>query len=710
MAVKDYATLQADIATRINDNTAQEISEQDVRASFQDTVDSAWTRWRSRAWTVGELCWHPTDHRLIECNTANSDAAFDAGKWDNFTGGTPTTTFTVTVNATGGNAAANPATVESGQNTIIVADDGFQVTATDAGTLRNGIVYLDNVTADTTVNVTVAAVTTGDDARVFRAAVVNSASRTTAPTPANVSATSWGVGSVVYRDVDTGVSTIRQRWIADSTTTTPSAPDEEILGDINGDDTQTAFQLIAAAGYVASAANLGDQITITGVTPDEQAGVYESVEFPATSGTYVWRQTEIAGGAGGGAGVTTIVGLTDTPATIENDHYLIGDAGSFINVQGTLISRNNLVEDVEPTALEHPTPSRKDTARVFLNQTVMEIWSFDTTWTKTHVLRGVGTSGTAPTLSNPGSQTNVEGDTVALTIGNSGGAITTIDSVTGLPSGLSAAINAGGGIDITGTIAAGEAGSSPFSVSITTSNSAGQDTSAPLTFVWNVSVAGSIVEKARWNANDTANIATAADLVTNWGNELNPGTFDLVADATDGGPAYAGAGDVQLDGVSVVRFNLAGFMTALWNDMAAGDPFTIALAVQVNTATNTQGSGMIYNDPDEAIGFQHRNTGVFQQGTNTQNINVPRDLNWHVFVLVFDGAQSALYQDGVKTTGTTPNAAITPSGFRMGANQSGATKARDTNVAYAAFFEGAADDTEAAQIRTDIKAIFPSLP
>lgn len=86
MAEKTYDDLQNDIAAKINDNSAREISEQDVRESLQDTADSCWHRWRpSNNYSIGDHAFHPTSNRLLQCIEADNDATFSASKWSEVT-------------------------------------------------------------------------------------------------------------------------------------------------------------------------------------------------------------------------------------------------------------------------------------------------------------------------------------------------------------------------------------------------------------------------------------------------------------------------------------------------------------------------------------------------------------------------------------------------------------------------------------------------
>lgn len=79
---------------------------------------------------------------------------------------------------------------------------------------------------------------------------------------------------------------------------------------------------------------------------------------------------------------------------------VVGQVLGYINADGTIgpvsgggedgndtpITRGDAIEDIEPTALEVPSPVSGDTASVFLTNGKLEKWLFTTLWSKAYVL------------------------------------------------------------------------------------------------------------------------------------------------------------------------------------------------------------------------------------------------------------------------------------------------------------------------------------
>ncbi len=120
------------------------------------------------------------------------------------------------------------------------------------------------------------------------------------------------------------------------------------------------------------------------------------------------------------------------------------------------------------------------------------------TWT-------VNTAGTV-TMVNPGDQTNSEGDSVSVSVSASDASSGTLHYVAfGLPAGLK--INAIGAI--TGTVAIGDSGESPYTVTLVANDGT---YSAEQTFYWNVNSAISIVQPLDQtnNEGDTVSLSISA--------------------------------------------------------------------------------------------------------------------------------------------------------------------------------------------------------
>lgn len=114
------------------------------------------------------------------------------------------------------------------------------------------------------------------------------------------------------------------------------------------------------------------------------------------------------------------------------------------------------------------------------------------------------------TLTNPGTQTSSEGNTVALSLSatDSNSGATLSYAATGLPAGLK--INPGTG-QITGSVAAGAAANGPYSVSLSAGNGSA---SARTSFTWNVSSPITITVPADQSNNAGASVSlvmTASD-------------------------------------------------------------------------------------------------------------------------------------------------------------------------------------------------------
>jgi hypothetical protein len=187
------------------------------------------------------------------------------------------------------------------------------------------------------------------------------------------------------------------------------------------------------------------------------------------------------------------------------------------------------------------------------------------------------------TLTNPGDQSNNEGDNVSLQLSATGGSGLSYGA-SGLPSGLS--INSSTGL-ISGTLSTGDAANGPYTITISASDSAGD--SAAQQFTWNVNT-----------SNPNLN-----PVVTNPGAQINAqgDVLSLQIGATDpagNGLTYGASGlppGLSIDPTSGL---ISGVLS---NTSATGSPYTVTVSAADGsnngsatfTWTVTNGNVMVSN-------------------------------------------------------------------------------------------------------------------
>jgi flagellar basal body rod protein FlgB len=171
------------------------------------------------------------------------------------------------------------------------------------------------------------------------------------------------------------------------------------------------------------------------------------------------------------------------------------------------------------------------------------------------------------TLTNPGTETNSEGNTVSLSLSASDSADHSLAySAIGLPAGL--AINPATGT-IYGTITDGDSATSPYSVTVTVTDSVDSNVSASQTFAWNV--------------NPTVTLA-------NPGTETNSegDTVSLALTATDSaGNALQYTATNLPQGISI-NYVTGVISGTIWNGASLSGPYsaTVTATDSVNTSVS----------------------------------------------------------------------------------------------------------------------------
>ncbi len=242
-------------------------------------------------------------------------------------------------------------------------------------------------------------------------------------------------GTVTFLDGSTvmGTVTLDSQGVARFTTSTLTVGTHTIVANYNG-----------AGGYTGSSANL-DQIVnlpIDRTNPGNQTN---------PEGTTVSLQDQVTDNAG----ATAYLGATNLPD------------GLSINTQTGLINGT-----ISYSAAE--TSNGSYSVTITANDTLGNTASVSFVWTVTN-------TNTPPVLTNPGDQTNWQGDVISLPLTASDADGDTLTySATNLPVGLS--IDSATGV-ISGVIDSTAGGQSPYAVSVTASDGTLSDSQS---FVWTV--------------------------------------------------------------------------------------------------------------------------------------------------------------------------------------------------------------------------------
>jgi hypothetical protein len=187
-------------------------------------------------------------------------------------------------------------------------------------------------------------------------------------------------------------------------------------------------------------------------------------------------------------------------------------------------------------------------------------------------------------VTNPTDQTNTEGDTVSLQVSASEPGATLQYSALDLPSGLS--INSSTGL-ITGTVASGDATSSPYDVTLAVSDGT---FSNGLVFIWNVKAATAPAAPTLTNPGSIT--VTAGDVVSLALQATGPSGYTLTFDATglpDGLTIDPGSGVISGTVADTAASATPYSVTATVSDTAGGSASqTFAMIVQAAPVLSVQ--------------------------------------------------------------------------------------------------------------------------
>ena len=211
----------------------------------------------------------------------------------------------------------------------------------------------------------------------------------------------------------------------------------------------------------------------------------------------------------------------------------------------------------------------------------------------------------APAVVNPGDQTSVEGEDVSLQIEASDPDNDTLTyEATGLPADL--AIDADTGL-ITGTIAAGAAATSPYSVTVTASDATLNDSE---TFSWAVTEPGTNSPPVVTSPEDQTSVE--GEDVTLQIEASDPDNDTLTYEATGLPPDLAIASDTGL---------ITGTIAA---GAAATSPYTVVVSADDGTATGSQTFTWTVTEASEpSILFRSSSTGASAQGSKMRVVTIP---------------------------------------------------------------------------------------
>ncbi len=277
-----------------------------------------------------------------------------------------------------------------------------------------------------------------------------------------------------------------------------------------GDQTSVEGELISL-GIVASDAD-GDPLSYAasglpaGLGIDAVSGVIGGTLVPGSAGVTLVTVTV------SDAVDATPVQFTWTVSAPLNTPPVVTNPGDQASTEGELISLGIVASDADGDTLSYsasglPAGLAIDAASGVIGGTLAP-GSAGVTLVTVTVSDGAdavpaqfnwsvtGAGNTAPTVTNPGDQSNNEGDPVSLPIVASDADGDTLTySASGLPSGLG--IDAASGV-ISGTLAPGSAGSGP--VTVTVSDGTG---STPVQFTWQVTA------PSLWTSTDIGGVAVA---------------------------------------------------------------------------------------------------------------------------------------------------------------------------------------------------------
>ncbi len=290
-------------------------------------------------------------------------------------------------------------------------------------------------------------------------------------------------------------------------------------------------------------------------------------------------------------------------------------------------------------------------------------------WTITH------TDTTPPTMSTPGTQTNVAGDSVSLPVNASdadGDALTY--SATGLPDGLD--IDPSSGV-ISGTVADDAVSTTPYAVTVTAADSNGQSVSQTFTWLVNaptltvqstpVSIVGSSdsgsITVATFTTPDLNSQASDFTATIDWGDgttdtgivDGDTGSFTVTGDhsyATPGNYAL----QVQITGPDGTTITTSGTATVQAATVAVTGGFQLG-AIQYQSATLTLAT-FTSSDPNAQVG-DYTAAIDWGDGNGPQSATI-MDLGDGVFGVsgsnsysqqgTFTATVTVINADGIKTT------------------------------------------------------------
>jgi len=306
------------------------------------------------------------------------------------------------------------------------------------------------------------------------------------------------------------------------------------------------LQIDSASGLISG--------TVDGSASQSNGGVYKvtvlaSDGSSSASATFTWN-----------------ISHTNQAPTLDNPGDQVNQAGDVVSLS---LNGNDADGDtVTYSATGLPTGLSLDSTTGVISGTLpvsaasatpynVSVTASDGSLSATQTFEWFVTKGSL-TLTNPGDQSNNEGDSVSLQLSATGGSGLSYGA-SGLPSGLT--INSSTGL-ISGTVSTGDAANGPYTVTVSASDSAGD--SAAQQFTWNVNV-----------SNPNLN-----PVVTNPGLQINAqgDVLSLQISATDpagNGLTYGASGLPQGLSMNQTSGLISGVLS---NTSATGSPYTVTVS------------------------------------------------------------------------------------------------------------------------------------
>ena len=172
------------------------------------------------------------------------------------------------------------------------------------------------------------------------------------------------------------------------------------------------------------------------------------------------------------------------------------------------------------------------------------------------------------------------------------------------------------------------------------------------------------------------NISPAVTASYQWlaSTATNIGTFSWI-DSVDSQPLVSGANnDPQIiddSGVALVQFNKTNTEAVQSQDLGLTQPFTVLMLGRYHTNTDAQDTAFDGLSFSSAALRTANNNSIFTvQASSVLNTSFSVDLEYHIFAIHFDGANSTVYIDGGDPVAQGNGGTETPGGIKLGASGS----------------------------------------